>query len=60
MPGGSAGQLLTFEQDQVANAGARKVVSHRAADDAAANNDDLSAGRKCVFVIWMPVKDANR
>ena len=49
MPSGSAGQLLAFEQDQVANAGTRKVVSHRAADDAAANNDDLSAGRQCVF-----------
>ena len=49
MPSGSAGQLLAFEQDHVANARTRKVVSHRAADDAAADNDDLSAGRQCVF-----------
>ena len=40
---------LRSSKDHVANAGTGKVVSDRAADDAAANNDDLSAGRKRVF-----------
>ena len=50
IPIGPASQLLALEQDHFSNASPRKVISHRAADDAAANNGDLGAGRKRVFL----------
>ena len=44
MPGGAARQALAFEHQQVAHAGLGQVVVNAAADDAAADNDDLRVG----------------
>ena len=45
MPGGAAGQLPAFEQHHIRDAQLGQVVGDGAADDAAADDDDVGAGR---------------
>jgi hypothetical protein len=46
MPGGAAGDLVLFEEENVLPAGSREVVGGTAADDAAADDDDAGVGGK--------------
>ncbi len=49
MPGRPRGHLSLLQQDHVGLVVARKVVGRRAADDPAADDNDLSLCRKCHF-----------
>jgi hypothetical protein len=44
MPGGTGGELLALEQQHVLPAELGQVIGERAADDAAADDDDLGVG----------------
>src|SRR5262249_37058874 len=44
VPGGAAGELLALEQQHVLPAELGQVIGERAADDAAADDDDLGVG----------------
>ena len=46
MPGRAGRQLLPLEQDDIGPADFRQVIRNRAADHAAADNDDFRLARK--------------
>jgi hypothetical protein len=56
MPGGAAGQLLALEQYHVAHSKFAKMVGHRAADDAAANDDDARMRGEVARALWRTLR----
>ena len=50
VPGGATGELFTLQQHHVFDTTFCQVIGDGATDDATANNDDLSLGRKFCFI----------